>query len=132
MSRDAQPSNESGILARNRLDREPRWWRDIPADWRAMVVAPVRFEVCREYEIAADRTTGFDESDVPCYCAYRYVLTEPRLDDDELFHEAPIYAEKRAAWRLRDDRWLVYREIAGNADCERIHSFYSFSDAMPQ
>lgn len=122
----------SGLLPQSRPDREPDWRLDLPADWQAMVVAPIRFEVCREYEIAADRTTGFDESDLPCYCAYRYVLTEPRLDDDELFYDEPVYAEKRTAWRLRDDRWLVFREVAASAGCDRVHAFYSFGDAMPR
>lgn len=97
-----------------------------------MVVSPLRFEVCSEYEIDADRTTGFDESDLPCYCAYRYVLTETRLDEDDMFFEEPVYMEHCVAWRLRDERWLVYRSVFGSGDGDCPHAFFSFSDSMPR
>ena len=132
MSLYTQLHNEAVVGRKSASDRKPIWWQDIPPGWRTAVVAPLHFEVCREYEVAADKTTGFDESDLPCYCAFRYVLTETRLDDEDRFYEEPVYAEKRTAWRLRDDRWLVFREVVGNYGADRVHSFFSLSETMPR
>jgi hypothetical protein len=109
-----------------------QWWRDLPAKWSGLVVVLTRFDVAREYEIFADRTCGYDEDDAPCYCAYRYLQTALRADDDDIFYEELLYAESLTAWRLRDERWLIFRKIAGNDDCNSTHSLYSFSDSMPR
>jgi hypothetical protein len=109
-----------------------RWWQDLPAARRDLVVVPLRFDVLREYEILADRTNGYDENDEACYCAYRFVLSSLRSDDDEVFYEEPSYAESTVAWRLRDERWLIFRSIVGNYELGAKHSFYSFSSSMPR
>lgn len=109
-----------------------RWWQDLPASWRDLVVVPITFEVSREYEMAADRTIGRDEDDEPCYCAFRYVLTELRSDDDDVFYEEAVYAESLTAWRLRDARWLILRKVTGNYLLGAVHSFFSLSDSMPR
>lgn len=109
-----------------------RWWQDLPADRRDLVVVPLRFDILREYEILADRTNGYDENDEACYCAYRFVLTTLRSDDDETFYEEPSYAESTVAWRLRDERWLIFRRVVGNVELGAEHCFYSFSNAMPR
>lgn len=93
---------------------------------------PVRFATINEYEIAADRTQGFDENDDSCFCAYRYVLSELRSDDDDLFYEMSVYAERLTGWRLRDGRWLALRRVIGNCEAGIAHSFFSFSETMPR
>jgi hypothetical protein len=110
----------------------PDWRRDLPAAWCDQVIAPITSEMLREYEIAADRTNGFDENDEPCYCAFRYVLTELRSDDDDVFYEEPVYAESLTAWRLRDGRWLILRKVTGNCSLGTEHRFFSLSDSMPR
>lgn len=93
---------------------------------------PIDFDVFREFEIAADRTIGYDDDHQPCYCATRYVLSDLRSDDDDVFYEEPVYAEFRSAWRLRDERWLIFRKLIANHACGAAHSFFSFSDSMPR
>ncbi len=39
--------------------------------------------------MAADRICGRDAVNEPCFCAFRYVLTQLRSDDDEVYYEAP-------------------------------------------
>lgn len=109
-----------------------RWWQDLPAAWRDLVVVPVSYEVSREYEIAADRTQGHDEDSEPCYCTFRYALTELRSDEDDVFYEETVYAETLTAWRLRDERWLIYRKVVGNYPLGAAHSFFSLSESMPR
>jgi hypothetical protein len=76
-----------------------RWWQDLPAAWRDLVVVPVSFEVSREYEIAADRTQGHDEDSEPCYCTFRYALTELRSDEDDVFYEESLQAQRPTLFR---------------------------------
>ncbi len=108
------------------------WWQHLPSPLRDVVVAPVHFEVRQDYEIAADRTKGYDSAHRPCFCAFRYVLTQLRSDDDELFYEAPVYTETLTSWRLPDDRWLVCQTTSGNADRGEFQTRLSLSDAMPR
>jgi hypothetical protein len=97
-----------------------------------VVVAPVRFDVLQDYEIAADRTKGYDSAHRPCFCAFRYVLTQLRSDDDEVFYEAPVYSETLTSWRLPDDRWLVCHTTTGNADRGEVQTRLSLRDSMPR
>lgn len=60
------------------------------------------------------------------------MLTALKSDDDEVFYEMPDYAETQTAWRLRDARWLVYREIVTNVGEGKVRRFFSISDAMPR
>lgn len=83
------------------------WQDDLPPPLQSLVVAPVRFEVHADYEMLADHTDGCDAANQPCYCEFHFVVTELRSDDDEVFFEAPVYAEKLTSWRLIDERWLV-------------------------
>lgn len=109
-----------------------RWWQDLPVAWKALVAGPVRLEFFQEYEMLADRTLGYDEHEIPCYCAFRFMLTALKSDDDEVFYEMPDYAETQTAWRLRDARWLVYRELVANVEEGKVRRFFSISDAMPR
>jgi len=108
------------------------WWEDIPTPIRALVVPPVSFDVRQDYEIAADRTQGYDGQHQPCYCAFRYVLTQFRSDDDEVFYEAPVYAEMLTAWRLLDARWLVCRTTVRSFERGDCQTSLSLSNTMPR
>ncbi|CAM3320453.1 hypothetical protein [Polaromonas hydrogenivorans] len=112
--------------------RDIRWWQDIPSPIRPLVVPPVSFDVLQDYEMAADRTQGYDGRHEPCYCAFRYVLTQLRSDDDEVFYEAPVYAEMLTSWRLLDQRWLVCRTTVHNFDRGECQTSLSLSDTMPR
>ncbi|MBH1958451.1 MAG: hypothetical protein I8H91_05985 [Burkholderiales bacterium] len=109
-----------------------QWWQELPSPIRALVVAPISFDLMQEYEIQADRTKGYDDDHKPCYCAFRYVLTQLRSDDDEVFYEAPVYAETLTSWRLLDARWLICRTTVDNFDHGRRQTSFSLSDTMPR
>jgi hypothetical protein len=128
-------TNDSSEHWRSRSIRDAHdvpWRRKLPSAWKDLVVAPISFDIFQEFEIAADRTLGYDEDDQPCYCASRYVVSELRSDDDDVFYEEPVHAETLLAWRLRDERWLIFRKIVGNCGLGAAHSFFSFSDSMPR
>jgi hypothetical protein len=108
------------------------WCEGLPKEWQEQVIAPLVFEIQREYEVAARRVIGKDEDDAPCYCDYRYALTELCCDDADVFFEAPTYAEELTAWRLRDTRWLIRRRIITRDDCESARAFYCLSENMPR
>jgi hypothetical protein len=110
---------------------EPDWLAYLPAEWRETVEPPLYFERYSEYEIRAERTVGYDADDQRCFTAHRYVLTSLASDDDEEFYELVTYSEEMAAWRLRDERWLVYRRISTN-NCNHSRSFYALSPDMPR
>jgi len=108
------------------------WTQELPATLQGLVVAPTRFDVQSDYEMLAEHTRGCDAANAPCYSAFRFVLTQLRCDDDEVFYEAPVYAESLTAWRLVDARWLVCRTVVGHFDCGQAQTSYSISDAMPR
>ena len=108
------------------------WWQGLPAEWRERIVVPIRFEVFREYEMPAERTNGYDADEFPCYCAWNYVLSELRSDDDEEFYEEPRYAESTLAWRLGDGRWLVFNRIVSDYATGCTRSSYLLRDSMPR
>lgn len=84
-----------------------RWLADLPVELKDWVVAQISLHVFREYEMQAEHTHGKDAANAPCFSEYRYVLTQLLSDDDEMFYEAPVFAESLTSWRLMDDRWLV-------------------------
>ncbi|CAN5208404.1 hypothetical protein BH10PSE16_BH10PSE16_22260 [soil metagenome] len=109
-----------------------QWWDELPSPIRALVVAPISFDLMQEYEIPADRTKGYDQQHKPCYCAFRYVMTQLRSDDDEVFYEVPVYAETLTSWRLFDERWLICRTTIDNFDSGDRQTCFSISNAMPR
>lgn len=113
------------------LERLPGWQRNLPDEWRDAIDTPLYFEQYSEYEISAERSVGYDADDRPCFTAHRYELTRLVSDDDEEFYEVVTYREELAAWRLRDERWLVYRRIC-TADGNAPRGFYTFSPTMPR
>ena len=118
------------IATRRRRLPPSQWQADLPKEWQRQVVAPLSIEKYRDYEVAAERVIGRDEDDHPCYCRSRFVVTDIRSDDDEEFYAVIAYVETLAAWRLRDGRWLIYREL--KRDNERGRAFYSFGETMPR
>lgn len=120
---------DAGLNAATKLAND--WSRHLPAEWRHAVEPPLYFESYSEYEIAAQRSVGYDADDRPCFTAHRFRLTEPASDDDEEFYEIVSCSEEMAAWRLRDGRWLVFRrETAG--PCCPARGFYAFREDMPR
>ncbi|MGB4672857.1 MAG: hypothetical protein WBH99_02785 [Azovibrio sp.] len=116
-----------------RPEREDRSWQEhLPQDWRELVVAPLDLRRYQDYELAAHRVVGYDADGKPCYTAHRFSLAEPRSDDGEEFYTVLAYGEELAAWRLRDERWLVWREVRAEETCEQARSFYCLSQDMPR
>lgn len=109
-----------------------RWAQDLPPDWRAMVVAPLAVDIYRDYEADAVRLIGRDEDERPCFTAHRFVLSEPRSDDGDDFYSVVAYGEALAAWRLRDERWLIFRIVVRDGEVEHGRGFYSFGESMPR
>ena len=62
------------------------WTDDLPAPLKNLVVTPVYFQMHKDYEMRASRTTGSDLANRPCYCASHFVLTDLRTDDDDVFY----------------------------------------------
>lgn len=111
-----QSSSVSEVKCPHRYVQRIQWWRDLPSPVKDLVIAPIHFEVLQEYEIPADRTKGYGDHNAPCYCAYRHVRTQLRSGNDEVFYEAPFYAETPISWRMFDQHWLVCRTTFGNFD----------------
>ncbi|MDR1936605.1 MAG: hypothetical protein LBS49_13700, partial [Candidatus Accumulibacter sp.] len=94
--------------------------------------APLDIHRYRDHEIAAERYVGYDKDGNPCFTAYRFGFFEPRSDDDEAFYTVLAYGESLAAWRLRDERWLIWRETRSEENCGEAKSFYRIGKEMPR
>ena len=101
------------------------WMRYLPETWRDSVEAPLYVTEFREYEIDARRCVGYDADEQPCYTAHHYVLG-PNTPG-----QPAVYAEEMAAWRLRDERWLVFRMVSTN-QANPPRGFYVISPDMPR
>ncbi len=126
---------ESGVVAAGCSIRElptVPWQQYLPSSLAALAVAPVHFKVSHEYEMVADCTKGYDHHNDPCYCAFRYVRTRLRSDDDQVFYQEEEYAETLTSWKLEDERWLVFREIIAGFDQDHIRSHLALSETMPR
>jgi len=122
--------------SKRRLRKEKRttrlWQENLPLEYRALVIAPLDIRHYRDYEIAAERYVGEDEDGKPCFIAHRFGLFEPRSDDGEEFYTVLAYGESLAAWRLRDDRWLIWRKIQNEESGAEARGFYCLSQEMPK
>lgn len=110
---------------------EPDWRQRLPERYANAIVPPLYFKQYSEYEISAVRSVGYDADDQPCHVAHRVELTRIVSDDDEEFYEIVSYQEEMAAWRLRDDRWLVFR-LSSADQCTSPRGFYALSPDMPR
>lgn len=108
------------------------WMEELPPDLIGLVVAPVSFAIEQEFEIVADRSLGLDAEGQACFCAFRYVQTALRSDDDEIFYEAPVYAETVTAWRLPDNRWLASHKVIDHFGVGAVIPRLSLSRSMPR
>jgi hypothetical protein len=117
--------------ARSATQQEAQWQQYLPAEWRDAIDAPLYFAHYSEYEIAASRTVGYDADDQPCFTAHQVTLTRLTSDDDEEYYETVSYCEEMAAWRLRDERWLVFR-MTGSGQCGSSKGFYAIHPKMPR
>lgn len=99
------------------------WRHFLPRGWDQVVESPLYCRIYREYEMEASRCIGYDADDQPCFAAHRFVL--------DTSGEPPGYAEEMAAWRLRDERWLVFRLVSTRSDV-LPRGFYSISPEMPR
>jgi hypothetical protein len=115
-----------------KTSRDPEWQKALPVEWRDATIAPLHFKQYREYEIPASRTLGYDEEGQPCYYRHTYIISSLRSDDDEEFYESIAYGEEVQAWRLRDERWLIWRIVHEDGVCRGNRGFYSFSESMPR
>lgn len=128
----AQPGRPASRHAATDLNAaSANWDRHLPPGWRDAVEIPLYFNQYSEYEISAERSVGYDADDAPCFTAHRFQLTSLASDDDEEFYEVVSYSEELAAWRLRDERWLVFRQTSSN-NCSASRSFYALSPDMPR
>jgi len=118
-------------LRKGRFENEPAWLEHLPDEWLDAIEVPLYFEQYSEYEINAERAVGYDADDRPCFATHRFLLTSLVSDDDEEFYEIVAYAEEMVAWRMRDERWLVYRRNSANQGGQP-RSFYAFSAEMPR
>ena len=130
MNLQTAPAN-SGVRHSPR-NRDPDWQKDLPEEWRAAVIGPLDFATWKEYEMPASRSLGYDEDGKPCYYRHVFLLDALRWDDDEEFYAAIVYGEDVHAWRLRDERWLIWRVVHQEDDSRSGRGFYSFSDSMPR
>jgi hypothetical protein len=119
-------------LASRKVSHDPDWKQGLPHEWRPMAIAPICFDRHRDYEIPAARTLGYDEEMKPCFYHHTYTLGSLCSDDDEEFYETLVYGEEVQAWRLRDDRWLIWRIVHEEGGCRGNRGFYSFSQSMPR
>lgn len=110
----------------------PDWQQGLPEQWRTQAIAPLRFTRHRDYEIAASRTLGYDQEGLACFYQHSFVLGEPRSDDDEEFYEAIVHGEEVHAWRLHDERWLVWSVMRKDGDCQGNRGLYRFAQSMPR
>lgn len=105
------------------------WLEDLPAEWLNAIDPPLYYTQYHEYEISAERAVGYDADDKPCFTCHRFLLTQ--TGTSESTQPVVTFSERMSAWRLRDDRWLVFRRNSANHGSEPA-SFYAFSSTMPR
>ena len=124
--------NAESLACPSRKVQGQRWLTDLPPDLQDLVVPPVSMDVFREYEMQAERAQGRDAANAPCFSEFRYVLTQLRSDDDEVFYEMPVFAETLTTWRLIDERWLVCRTTLDRLDYSGSNTSFAISNTMPR
>jgi hypothetical protein len=128
---DIQSASSSAHARHCAETADPDWQRALPTEWRTAVVTPLRFSTYREYDMPATRSLGYDEHGKPCYYRHTFLLDTLRSDDDEEFYEAYVYGEEVHAWRLFDERWLIWQIVRQECDCRGDRGVYRFSERRP-
>lgn len=105
-----------------------RWDRHLPDAWTDAVDPPLHFDHYSEYEMRAERTVGYDADQLPCFTSHSFTLARPTTGDPG---GAFDYSEEMAAWRLRDERWLIFRTITTQPS-NPPRGFYAISPDMPR
>jgi hypothetical protein len=82
------------------------WLDELPADYCAEVVAPLRYEAHVDTAAHARKVVGLDAQGQRCYVRHTHTVTEDRFDIDEWPVEVAVLRERRIAWRLGNGRWL--------------------------
>jgi hypothetical protein len=112
--------------------RRVAWTEELPPDLIGVVVPPVRFDIAQDHHIVADRSLGLDAQGQACFCAFRYVETALRSEDDEFFYEAPVRIETVTAWRLPDRRWITSHKVVQAGCSSVVVPQLSLSEGMPR
>ncbi|MBA4263370.1 MAG: hypothetical protein C0443_15495 [Comamonadaceae bacterium] len=112
--------------------RRVAWTEELPPDLIGVVVPPVRFDIEQDHHIVADRSLGLDAQGQACFCAFRYVQTALRSEDDEFFYETPVYIETVTAWRLPDRRWITSHKVVRGAGGGAVVPQISLCEGMPR
>lgn len=108
------------------------WRLGLPAEWQAQVVAPFDIACHVDYEMPASRCLGHDVDARLCFYAHDYRVEEMRSDDDEDFYETVAYGETVRAWRLCDERWLIYRQLQLGDECGPGRGFFTLAENPPE
>lgn len=111
---------------------EQDWRRGLPPEWCEQVVEAFDFDRFVEYEIAASRCFAYDIDGTVCFYSHDYALEEARSDDDEEFYRVVTSAETVRAWRLRDERWLIFRQLYSGDDCAPQRGFFVLAEQPPR
>jgi hypothetical protein len=117
-----------------RTQRQPaqaNWRRGLPAEWCEQVIEPFDVDRFVEYEMAASRCLGYDIDGGICFYSHDYAVEEPRTDDDEEFYRVVTHGETVRAWRLRDGRWLIFRQQRTGDDCTPQRGFFILAETPP-
>lgn len=122
-------SPASGLPARR--PAPTTWLHGLPAEWREQVIEPFDIDRFVEYEMAASRCLGYDIDGALCFYSHEYALEEARSDDDEEFYRVVTHGETVHAWRLRDERWLIFRQHTGD-DCAPQRAFFMLAEHPPR
>lgn len=126
---------EQSIPASCRPQRQPTpasWRQGMPAEWHEQVIEPLDIDRFVEYEIAASRCLGYDVDGALCFYSHDYAREEPRSDDDEEFYRVVTHGETVHAWRLRDDRWLIFRRQHSGDDCAPQRGLFVLAEQPPR
>jgi hypothetical protein len=83
-------SNEGSTPCPYHADHVISWLADLPTGLKDLVGPPVSFDVARDYDMLADHTQGCDAAKQPCFNEFRYLLTQLRSEDDEVFYDATV------------------------------------------
>jgi len=128
---DPHHAPEAARQCRRGVDNFP-WRRELPVAWSDMALPPLAFNVFREPELLAERVFGYDEDGQACFYSHCYALQDTRSDDGESFYTALAYAEQLRAWKLRDGRWLIQRQVSTDGEPAGGRRFHTFSEEMPR